>query len=186
MLVEEKWKSIINAKDRWNEEHWIQRENFRHGISWHIPSQELLDSLLAISPSLSVGAGLGYTEKLAIEKGGDLIVTDIEPSRNNNWCQGEFHCEVEKLSALEAIKKYPERNVFMAWPPYDHPMAYEVATAMLPGKLLLYVGESGGGCNGDDKFFGYLYENFEIVEDDISIPSWSGIYDSAVLYRKNV
>lgn len=185
MLVEEKWKSIITAEDRWNDEWWTQREKFRHGISWHIPSQGLVDKLLEITPCLSVGAGLGYTEKLAADRGCDIIATDIEPSQNNNWCKGNLHCEVEKIGALEAVKKYSDRNVFMAWPPYDHPMAHQVVEAILPGKFLLYVGEGWGGCTGNDDFFSYLSENFTRI-DDILIPRWSGIYDEAVLYRKNV
>jgi hypothetical protein len=182
MLVEEKWKPAILSRG-WNDKYWEDREKFRHGISWHIPTQELVDRICEISPCVSIGAGLGYTESLAIKQGADIIATDIEPNNQNSWCNGDFHCEVEKIEAIDAVEKYSDRNVFMAWPPYDTSMAYDVASRMLPGKYLLYVGESGGGCNGNDDFFRCLHEDFTEI-DEIAIPKWSGIYDNVVVYQK--
>lgn len=183
MLVEEKWIPVIQDRGFGDIKHWKLREQFRQGISWHIPTQEIIDLILKITPCVSIGAGLAYTESLAIKAGADIIATDIEPTKNNSWCQGECYCEVEKIEATAAVEKYSDRNVFMAWPPYNTSMAYDVASRIQPGKYLLYVGESGGGCNGDDNFFNFLYENFVEVED-IMIPRWSGIYDNAVLYQR--
>jgi hypothetical protein len=91
---------------------------------------------------------------------------------------------VEKSDSVEAVKKYSDRNVYMAWPPYDHPMAFETVQAMEVVRILIYVGEGHGGCTGDDKFFEYLYSNFEEIETTAAIPSWSGIYDNVSVYKK--
>ena len=40
-----------------------------------------------------------------------------------------------------------------------------------------------GGCNGDYRFFGELYANFEEVSE-ISIPQWDGIHDYCTVYKK--
>jgi len=163
---------------------WEKRDNFRSGTSWHLPSSDIIDALIKYGPILSVGSGFGYTESLAKEKGADIIATDISPDKNNGWCRkGKYHCNVEKLSAIEAIQKYPDRNVFMAWPPYDHPMAHEVVNEMKIGNYLIYVGEGHGGCTGDDKFFDKLYGDFE-EEEEVKMFQWWGIYDHCTVYKK--
>ena len=165
-------------------ENWEKREDFRSGTSWHIPTKELVASLVEYSPMVSVGSGFAYTESLAIKEGADIISTDLSPDSNNHWCRdGKFYCDVEKIKADEAVKKYKDRNVFMAWPPYDNPMAAEVVEAMEVGKYLVFVGEYHGGCTGDDNFFEILYANFEEVSD-LAIPNWPGIRDSCVIYKK--
>lgn len=163
---------------------WEKREDFRSGTSWHLPTRELVDSILEYSPMVSVGSGFGYTESLAIKDGADIIATDLSPDKKNHWCRdGQFHCDVEKLEADKAVKKYNDRNVFMAWPPYDNPMAADVVKAMEVGRYLIFVGETWGGCTGDDEFFQILNEDFEEISD-MSIPNWPGIRDTCIIYKK--
>jgi len=165
-------------------EDWECRDKFKSSTSWHIPSGELVRALVKLGPIVSVGAGYGYTESLALVLGADLIATDINPTSSNGWCRdGKYYCKVEELAAVEAVKRWPERNVFLAWPPYDTPMAYEVAEAMSPGQLLIYVGESAGGCTGNDSFFSTLHSEFEEIEE-ILIASWKGLYDNCTVYKK--
>jgi hypothetical protein len=165
-------------------EDWDCRDRFKKTTSWHIPSGELIRTLVKLGPIVSVGAGYGYTESLALVLGADLIATDINPTSSNSWCRGgKYYCKVEELDAADAVRRWPDRNVFLAWPPYDTPMAYEVANAMSPGQLLIYVGESAGGCTGDDSFFSMLHSEFEEIEE-ILIASWSGLHDNCTVYKK--
>ena len=160
------------------------REDFRVGVSWHVPTQFLIDIMKKHSPLVSVGSGFAYTERLAIKQGVDVIPTDLSPNANNQWCRkGKFFCEVEEIDAVSAIHKYRNRNVFMAWPPYNTSMAYDAAFAMCPGQYLIYIGEGYGGCNGDDNFFEYLENYFEEV-DRLAIPQWFGLHDRCSVYRK--
>jgi hypothetical protein len=185
-LVDHEWKNLIASKGWPSEEAWRKRDFFRHGISWHIPTQSLVDLLIRLSPIVSVGSGFGYTESLVKANGGDIIATDINPDITNKWCRdGNFYTEIEKLDASEAISKYQDRNVFMAWPPYESPMAYDVAKRMEGERFLVFVGEGHGGCTGDEKFFEYLEKNFEPVKSDAIIPSWYGIHDNVYVYKKN-
>lgn len=193
ILVEDKWKAIVEkGTDRWNRDIFSsmidiydKREIFRVGVSWHIPTESLVETIMKHAPIVSVGSGFSYTESLVEKRGGDIIATDIKPTKKNGWCRnGIFHMQVEQLDAKAAVEKYSNRNVFMAWPPYNTPMAFEVAKAMEKGRILIFVGESHGGCTGDDNFFEYLYENFEEIEEDAHVPSWSGLHDNVYVYRK--
>jgi hypothetical protein len=184
-LVDPEYKKLISEYGWPSGESWAKRDHFRHGISWHIPTQSLIDLLISLSPLVSVGSGFGYTESLVKEQGGDIIATDLNPNISNKWCrEGEYRLKVEQLEAAEAVSKYRDRNVFMAWPPYDDPMAFNVAQRMSGGKLLVFVGEDYGGCTGNDDFFKYLEKQFEHLKTGASIPSWHGIHDHVYVYKK--
>lgn len=195
MIVEKEYKEVLEkgtgrmfysskmSSDE-NMEIWRKREDYRKSISWHIPNEDLIDCLFKNSPIISVGSGYGYSESIANQKGCDIICTDISNGSDNKWChEGIKRMEIIKMEASEAIQNHSERNVFMAWPPYDNPMAYEVVKKMCVGRILIYVGEGYGGCTGDDNFFEYVSKNFEEIEQ-ITIDSWSGIYDNCTVYKK--
>ncbi len=164
---------------------YSKREKFRKGTSWHIPTDEMIREIKKYSPILSVCSGYAYTESLLEKEGVDIVCTDIHPNKKNAWCMdGKFYTKVEELDAEEAVIKYNNRNVFMAWPPYNYDVAERVVKAMDKNKVLIYVGERSGGCTGNDNFFEYLNNNFEEIESDISIPKWEGLHDNIYFYKK--
>ena len=184
-LLDDKYEKILD-EGIFSENYSSIREEFRTKISWHIPSQSLIDLMAEYSPLLSVASGHAYTESIAFKQGVDIISTDISP-KNNGWCKGNISfMSVEKLSCKKAILKYSNRNIFMAWPPYDHPVAYQVVKKMSINKFLIYIGESQGGCTGDDSFFGYINKHFEEISHNASVKSWFGIRDNIYVYKKIV
>lgn len=197
ILVDKEWEQVVldgtirSSIVHFHPEKWAsnfhKRESFRKGVSWHIPTNDLIDTLKKYSPIVSVGCGFAYTENLAEKEGADIILTDLAPDLDNKWCKNDsmaFPTGILRMEGKKAVESFKDRNVFMAWPPYANEMAYEVAKAMEVGKYLIYVGEGHGGCTGDDNFFNLLYKNFEEVDEDINIPSWDGIHDNARVYRK--
>lgn len=184
-LVDQHWKELISEQGWPSIESWKKRDMFRQSISWHVPTQSLVDLLIELCPIVSVGSGFAYTESLVKSRGGEIIATDLNPDQFNKWCkEGNFYLEVEQIEAAEAVSKYRNRNVFMAWPPYDNPMASNVAHRMSRGNFLIFVGEGYGGCTGNDEFFNFLEKNFELIILEASIPSWHGIHDDIYVYKK--
>ena len=176
---------IMNSETGDSMKHWGPREECRKSVCWHVPSKDLIEECVKYSPLVSVGSGYAFTECKIQDAGGDIIATDISPYKGNTWCKdGKAYMKREKLDAEAAIEKYPDRNVFMAWPPYNTDMAYKVAKKMKKGRVLIYVGEGDGGCTGDDQFHTYLYKNFKEIEADSHITSWWGIHDRVMIYRK--
>lgn len=51
------------------------------------------------------------------------------------------------------------------------------------GDTLVYIGEGGGGCTGDDLFHEILGEEWH-VEDFYEIPQWYGIHDDLYVYKR--
>lgn len=188
ILVKEEWDLAIKEGTKrfsFDADLFRKREEFRIGISWHIPTDELINAIKEYSPVVSVASGFAYTESLAIKEGADVIATDVCPNKDNHWCRdGIFYIPVEEIRADDAVKKYSNRNVFMAWPPYDTSMAFDVASEMEKERILIYVGENQGGCTGNDDFFQYLETHFEELDISVDIPRWGGIYDEARVYKK--
>jgi len=150
--------------------------------SWHVPTLELLQLMKRYSPILSVFSGLALTERGAVGQGADVICTDIKIAPNR-WCQGTPVMKVEKIRCDRAMRRYPNRNVFMAWPPFGDPSARKCAEQIKTGRKLIYVGEDWYGCNADDSFFDLMGREFREIET-LRIPRFSGINDSVVVYER--
>lgn len=73
--------------------------------------------------------------------------------------------------------------LFLCWPPYDEPMAYEALKAF-KGQYLWYIGEDEGGCTAGDDFFQLLDSQWELIETCPEFYSWSGLHDELRLYRR--
>ena len=92
--------------------------------------------------------------------------------------------EVEELNAFQSVRKYADRNVFLAWPPYSENMASQVAKNMKTGKYLVYIGEGVGGCTGDDGFFNCLEKDFKEINMKAKIYSFWGLHDFLRIFKK--
>jgi hypothetical protein len=136
---------------------------------------------------LEVMAGAGWLAKALREKGIDVIATD-----NGSWPKERGwtpQSEVEELDALLAIEKYADQTdiLVMSWP-YMDDRAFEVIKLwdkLKPGAMVIYIGESDGGCTADEQFF----RHFEDVEDPTfeqvsgRYIAWWGIHDRVCLGR---
>lgn len=169
------FKKFFKESGNW-EVDFQARSFFTEQYSWHLPTLELLEAMKQYEPLLSICSGNGYTESLAFMQGVDIICSDIERAEY-------IHMQSEIIDGIKAIKKYPERNLFLAWPPYDQPLAYNAARILQTGSVLIYVGEDWGGCTGDSQFHEYLETDFECLRT-LAIPQWNGINDYVAIHQK--
>ena len=149
-----------------------------------------LAEFIGDSKCLEVMAGSGALTKALKNHGVDIRATDNfswGDKSDNLWHEnGGRYCEVEKLSAVEAIEKYNDVDyILMSWPPYDEPHGYDALMAMRkynPNARLIYIGEGYGGCTADDAF----HEAVEEVDNhrfNVDIPHWRSIWDRVELYK---
>ncbi|GEM_PF-2414236 len=83
-----------------------------------VPCREMLTTLkqvLADHPQskkiVEVGAGSGYLSAFFQQAGFEVTATDINPeSRDSRYVP------IEKISATEALKAYPDHSVLLSWP----------------------------------------------------------------------
>ena len=75
-----------------------------------------------------------------------------------------------------------DRTLFMCWPLYDDPMGNDILNRY-KGDTFIYIGESWGGCTGDNDFFETLDREWLEVEE-VSIPQHYGINDYMTVYKR--
>lgn len=156
------------------------RHKFTEEFAWAIPSEEAIRKIVKFSPIIEIGAGKGLWARLIQSAGADIIAFD-----NFSWDKDQpVYFDVQKGTASKA-KLYPERTLFLCWPPYDESMALKalVSYHKAGGRKLVYIGEGHGGCTGCDKFHEYLYHHFDEI-DGMGIPQWPGIHDRMTIYKR--
>lgn len=146
---------------------------------------------------LEVMAGCGWLSLALMAR-----VVDVKATDDMSWHTHEINkekwehvTEVEKLDAIEAVKKYGKEVdfVIMSWPPYNENIGYRVLREMNrqnKNAKMIYIGERLGGCTADDEFF----QHFEEIEDAgfneaaNKFQSWKWLHDSLILgkYVKKV
>lgn len=148
-----------------------------------ILTEDAIEILRLYAPILEVGAGTGYWAHEFIERGVDYVATDPEPCCKSYFKGSEQWVGIEPLSALDAVRKYPERALMFCWPTYADGWAAEALQAYT-GSTVIYVGESDGGCTADDNFHHELNSHWD-EEQVINIPQWRGIHDRIFIYRRH-
>ena len=156
-------------------EAWIR--NYSHAL-W---CDEATDLVLGYSKDIvGVGSGSGFIEYLLQRAGADIVASDI--SAYKYWDYP--YLNVEKLTSVDAVKKYPGKDLFLCWPSYGVSWAYDTIRALESGRYVFYIGEPNG-CTGDKEFYKYINDKgcFERI-DGYRIPQWFGFHDCLMIYRK--
>lgn len=156
-------------------------------LDWIIP----LSKWIGNRKCLEIMSGTGSLSYALKQQGIGIKATDdFSWDGQNNWNdQKNYWTEIENIDAVEAVKKYGKDIdiVVMSWP-YMDDVAYRVLKTMRkvnPKCLMIYIGESLGGCTASDEFFDSIIE----VEDKVfnetikNYKRWWGIYDYPQLIR---
>lgn len=163
------------------------RQELVIAYSWAVPTEEAIEAIAAHSPAgvVEIGAGGGYWAKLMRDYGIDVVAYDRTPYMGYRaWTKEEVRVKwsTVRRGGPKMASKHPERSLFLCWPPYDTSMAYDALCAY-SGKTVLYVGEGGGGCTGDDAFHDELERNWREVQY-VHLPQWSGLHDDLYIYKR--
>ena len=156
------------------------RAELQKKYSWAIPTDTAIDAILGCSARVvEIGAGNGYWAHLLASRGADVRAYD-----NGSWnIHGDHFWHQVKRGGPGMLRHFPGAVVLICWPPYDDPLAYNVANRIRVGQLLVFIGEGEGGCTGDARFFGVLDDHFECLKT-INIPQWYGLHDRLWIYKK--
>ena len=159
-----------------------QRDRLVKKYAWAIPTDEALDAILDESKVIvEIGAGRGYWAHLLDERGATVHAYD-----NGSWV---LHSEVQpwfdvRCGGPEMVERHPDAAAFICWPPYDTPMAFEVATRVVAGGSLIYIGEGHGGCNADDEFWDLMDDQVP-EKRSVNLPQWWGLHDALTIFERS-
>lgn len=148
----------------------------------------ILAQIINEEPVLEIMCGLGSYSHTLESLGVHVIPTDdmswidYESSKYQNWKKNAWSNKIERIDAVQAIKKYGKEvgYILMSWPPQNELFAYDALLEMRkvnPACRMIYIGEKRGGCTANDDFFNELLdvsnEYPEITELRKSYHSWS-------------
>lgn len=112
---------------------------------------------------------------------------DITPVDNGSWGLSEI-VETQRMSCVEAIKKFKPDVVICAWPDdnvRDQSETFEdVCRYIFDNALpieILYIGEPAGGCNASDSFPYHMEWDEELMEGYVTL---SYLHDTPAWIRK--
>ena len=84
---------------------------------------------------------------------------------------------VEKMQAADLGATYPEADALLLCWPEMSPMAAE-AVESFKGDIIVYCGESYGGCTANGDFFDAVFDSFGEIENNYRWhPRWYGLND---------
>ena len=167
----------------WNIKEFEKRQFYCSNFSWAfitIKELRILSKIIGDKSVLSIGSGYAFIEKGLQLLGVNIIPTDsyVHPMTNivYTWT------DVEVLNHKEALAKYNTDILYMSWPTYDDPYAFE-SLKLFKGNLLIYIGEPQDGCTANDDFYDLLEKEWNCKEE-IKITNWNSIHDSIFIYER--
>jgi hypothetical protein len=165
------------------------RESFINQYGFAILWSGAIEAMRPYAPLLEIGAGSGYWTYELQKHGVDCIATDTmngmygffqaEPGLKR-WKNN--YVEIEKLNSVEAVRKYPKRNILTVWPDYKDTWAAD-ALDIFTGQTVIYMGEGHGNATADDRFHELLDARFG-DQDRIPMPHFEYSYDRQLLICK--
>jgi hypothetical protein len=161
---------------------WV-RKAFIRAWGFAIPCAEAVSALRGRGPLVEVGCGTGYWTALLGNAGLDVIATDPASGRSGYGFQLGRHAAIETLAAADAVRKYPERNLFCAWPSAGEPWAFEAAALVEPGRLIAMVLDERPEVTGDAALADFLDRQCELLET-VVIPQFLGVQDRLLVHRR--
>lgn len=186
MPTRQHWSRSAPAPDGYSIEVPFYREYFVRTWSWAIPTPadlEWIGGILRGRGVVEVGAGAGYWAWQMQQVGVDVVAYEpCEPDENRFTVAGEPYHPVRRGDA-SAVAAHPDRALFLCWPNYEEPWAFE-ALSTYRGDLLIYAGEMVGGCCADDDFFGLLDKEWEEIGESAGHCTWWGINCNLRAYRR--
>jgi hypothetical protein len=164
----------------------VTRHDLVWTYAWAIPTPadiRWLTQRLAGRSVVEIGAGTGYWAWQLSQADVDVLAFDIRTGSDDNpWCQPIQYHPVHQ-GGPDKASEYPTRALLLCWPPYSSPMAAD-ALRVYNGDVVVYVGESSGGCCADDEFFMLLDKDWDEIGVSPQHVTYSAIHCSLTVYRR--
>lgn len=143
--------------------------SLKYGI-WSLPNLETASAIkneLHVSTALEIMAGNAYWSKALQEVGIKTVATDsLEWAKSSETGQHGF-IQVEDLSAIAAIKKYPDFDLILcSWSPnfgHSDTAAIKIWQEVSSSKLL-FIGEKNGATNSPEFWENTSFNNSKVME----------------------
>lgn len=132
-------------------------------------------------------AGTGYWAWLLQQHGADVAASDLNPADGpgSAWHRGgRVFTPVYRADAVDAVTTLGhDRTLLLSWPPYDDPIGARILAAYT-GPRVVYIGETSGGCCGDDTMWSALESGWHEAAEHKPV-QWWGLHDWITVYDRS-
>lgn len=161
----------------------LARKAFVRDWGFAIPCAEAIAALRRLGPIVEVGAGTGAWTALLRAAGHDMIATDLAAGASHYGFAVARHAKVEQLGAADAVRRYPDRDLFCSWPSENEAWLAEALRALAPGRRCALILDDRGVTTGDEGLRAVLAEAFRPLET-VTIPQFPGVCDRLHVYER--
>lgn len=159
------------------------REIYTSVYGYAVITKELISDIKAQvgdAHVLELGSGSGWLAKFLEEAGVDIMTVDTD-----DWGFEIQHRKTDLVSSYRQLDISAYDTFILAWPNYGSSAASELVSTMKTGDKLLYCGEDGGGCTGDEQLEDDLCGKWVVDTDAFSSSiRFTGIHDYWRTYVK--
>lgn len=192
-----------------------QRQELCTKYSWAIPDEFAIEKIAnyiktrQLSSIVEIGAGNGYWAYCLNQMG---IVVNAFDSGGSHLNFKQEHWHPVNLGGIRSLQEFANAALFLCWPPmnthkakvakklnriqpkWSSPIRDVVsrgvnmgggALSRFKGNHVIYVGESCGGCTGDDRMWDILNKDFEEI-DYYQLPNYPGINDGLYFFHRKL
>ncbi len=148
----------------------FQRRRYRRDFGFCLITAECLLLLAALCKGkkiLEAGSGSGWIADQLAQRGVDITAAD--------WTDYRQSCDKTRGYPIRSVFRLDHHGdavallpgcfdiVLLVWPNLGTPFGEHVAQAMCSGQILIFEGETEGGCTASDEFFNVLSTDFEFL-----------------------
>lgn len=161
-------------------------------LGFPIITTEVADALaefIGDKTVVDIGARTGYISAILAERGVNITAVDNLQGKYHSGTATHKWYPIMEIDALEMdLSQY--EAILLSWPDYDTDFGYRIISKMSPGQILIYQGESWGGCTGDENFFSLLDNDgglFQEINSDFLNDhhvQFDGLHDWWWLYKR--
>lgn len=165
-------------------EDYLDRHEYVCRYAWSVTDPGSVQFVAAYSRMslLDPMAGSGYWGYVLKQLGVDVASYDAAPGANVWHKDCALWVPVNQGYAEVTVDKYPDRVLFLSWPPYSEPSAWRTLREF-KGDRVIYIGEGEGGCTGDKDFHELLTEEWTEVASHTPI-QWWGLHDDITVWER--
>lgn len=188
--VIEWWKLIHDEHLNINYNCEIRIQHIK-SLGFAVITSEVADELckfIGEKSIIDIGARTGYISAILSSRGvKNISAVDTYKGKYYNLGKPDTIWFNVKNQNAEKLDLSSYDIILLSWPDYNTDFAYNIVSKMNSDQILIYQGESHGGCTGNDKFHEYLDSEFKKMDSnflDDNHFQFYGLHDWWWLYIK--
>lgn len=188
-------KELVKNIENFYTNYWL-RSKYVKNYNWYYITREVFDILTAylndLGPVkiLEIAGGTGWLTHILRKKGLNVTLNELVVPSKDYYQRKQQYVPIDVKGNI-LHRDISGFNVFiLTWPNYEEPWSLELLKKLPKSSILIYQGETKGGCCATPEFFEHLDENFsEISEITSSLNEhhvrFMGMHDWWSVYIKN-